>query len=149
MFAVPEYTVARATDGALRHPARVALAYAAEPGRWKHLLRYDPADRFAVRVGVDGGDEVWLMAWLPGQLAEVHDHGDTSGGFTVVHGALTETVFRPNAVDAARVTHSVGAGQTRAFGPGYVHQVSNEGSDPAVSLHVYRYGPRTVRPRAV
>lgn len=146
MFAVPEHTIAPVDVGAMRHPARVALAYAADQASWAPLLRYDPNGRFATRVAVDGDDEIWLMSWLPGQHAEVHDHGDTSGAFTVVHGALTETVLRSDAVHTARATHPVSAGQTRAFGPGYVHQVRNDGPDPAASIHVYRHGPRTIRP---
>lgn len=147
MFAVPEHTIATVDAGVMRHPVRVALAYAADHATWAPLLRYDPNGRFASRVAVDGEDEIWLMSWLPGQHADIHDHGDTSGAFTVVHGELTETVLRADAVHTARATHAVCAGQTRAFGPGYVHQVRNNGPDPAASIHVYRYGPRTMHRR--
>jgi predicted metal-dependent enzyme (double-stranded beta helix superfamily) len=36
------------------------------------------------------------------------------------------------------IEHPVIVGQTRVFGPSYVHQVRNAGTDPAVSIHVYR-----------
>lgn len=147
MFAVPVNTVAAEEKPALRHPARVAVAYAASRDRWRHLLRYDADERYAVLVDRTDTDEIWLMSWLPGQGEQRHDHGDTSGAFTVVHGELTEVVLRPNAVqDAGPEVNVLLAGQTRAFGPGYAHQVSNRSADPAVSLHVYRYGGRTVRP---
>lgn len=147
MFAVPENTVVSAENPALRHPARVAAAYAADRTRWRHLLRYDAEQRFAVLVERTEQDEIWLMSWLPGQHARRHDHGDTSGAFTVVSGQLTEVVLRPNAVDPTRPEqHELGIGQTRVFGPGYAHQVRNDGVDPAVSVHVYRFGGRTVRP---
>ena len=32
------------------------------------------------------------------------------------------------------------------WGPGYVHQVRNDGADPAVSIHVYRQGSRAMTP---
>jgi hypothetical protein len=32
------------------------------------------------------------------------------------------------------------------WGPGYVHQVRNDGVDPAVSIHVYRHGTRAMTP---
>jgi predicted metal-dependent enzyme (double-stranded beta helix superfamily) len=34
-------------------------------------------------------------------------------------------------------TSELGAGRVRHFGPHYVHQVTNAGSDAAVSVHVY------------
>jgi predicted metal-dependent enzyme (double-stranded beta helix superfamily) len=148
MFAVPENTVAVAGGSALRHPARVALDYAADRARWRHLLRYDPDERFATLIERVGDDEVWLMSWLPGQRTDLHDHGDASGAFTVVSGALSERVARKDAVSGAEAggEHQLRAGQARVFAPGYAHQVSNEGPDPAVSIHVYRFGGRTVRP---
>jgi predicted metal-dependent enzyme (double-stranded beta helix superfamily) len=154
MFAVPDNTIASsaAAHPDLRHPVRVARAVAADRSRWAHLLRYDPDERFAVLIGRDEHEEIWLMSWLPGQRTDLHDHGDASGAFTVVSGALTEAVARTGAVDALGSTvqeHEVAAGKSRVFGPGYVHQVSNAGPDPAISVHVYRYGGRTMRPYRV
>lgn len=146
MFAVPDNTVALAEKPALRHPVRVAASYAADRTRWSHLLRYDAEERYAVLVDRTEHDEIWLMSWLPGQHTVLHDHGDSSGAFTVVSGQLTEIVTRPSAVEPGRGdVHSLLPGQSRVFGPGYAHQVHNDGIDPAVSLHVYRFGPRTVR----
>jgi len=146
MFAVPDNTVALAEKPALRHPVRVAAEYAADRTRWRHLLRYDAVERYAVLVARTEDDEIWLMSWLPGQQTQLHDHGDASGAFTVVSGSLTEVVVRPDAVSGAgSVEHALHSGQSRVFGPGYAHQVRNDGVDPAVSLHVYRFGPRTVR----
>lgn len=136
MFAVPANTIASSATPATVHPALIAREYAAHRDRWAHLLRYDPDERFATLVDAAGGQEVWLMSWLPGQHTDVHDHGQATGAFLLVSGALTE--------HARGVTHALTAGQSRVFGPGYVHQVRNDGTDPAVSLHVYRAG-RTVR----
>lgn len=149
MFAVPENTVAAAAATAPQHPVRVAMAYAANRDAWRHLLRYDPTERFATLVERTDETEIWLMSWLPGQETALHDHGDTSGAFTVVSGGLTETVARRRVTDRATgeelFAHELTAGQSRVFAPGYVHQVRNTGSDPAVSIHVYRYGSRTMR----
>lgn len=148
MFAVPDHTIGTAGPAALGHPVRIALAYAADRARLAGLLRYDPDERFATRIDHPGDDEVWLLSWLPGQHAARHDHGDTSGAFTVVSGTLTEVVHRRSAVDATTDDrHAVADGQSRVFGPGYVHTIGNDGPDPAVSIHVYRDGPRTVRTR--
>ncbi|MQA61924.1 MAG: cysteine dioxygenase [Actinophytocola sp.] len=149
MFAVPDNTVAQAENPALRHPARVALSYATNRDSWRHLLRYDPSERFAALIERTEHDEIWLLSWLPGQHADLHDHGDTSGAFTVVSGRLTETVARLDAVSGQAAAdgdqHELTGGQSRVFGPGYAHQVHNAGPDPAVSIHVYRYGSRTMR----
>ena len=75
--------------------------------------------------------------------ALVHDHGATTGAFTVVSGELVETVHRDGSPGVMAETHVVRAGSSRVFGPGYVHRVRNVGPDPAVSVHVYQDGDRT------
>ncbi|MFD9962207.1 cysteine dioxygenase [Amycolatopsis sp. NPDC058986] len=147
MFAVPDNTLLRPENPALRHPVRVALEYAADRDRWRHLLRYDPDQRFSTLVDRDERQEIWLMSWLPGQQTDLHDHAFSTGAFTVVSGKLHETVAR-RAPGGRAVTelHALTAGQSRVFGPGYVHQVRNEGEDPAISIHVYRDGGREMRP---
>src|SRR5690606_39465520 len=133
MFAVPPNTVALPADLAIAHPARIALEFAARRGRRAHLLRYDPDQRWAGLLERTDGYEVWLLSWLPGQRTELHEHGPATGAFTLITGALTERVVR-----GVEVIHQLVAGQTRVFAPGYVHQVRNAGTDPAVSIHVYR-----------
>lgn len=132
MFAVPAGTIASSSVAATVHPALIARAVAADRAKWAHLLRYDPDERFAVRVEATDEQEVWLMSWLPGQETDRHDHGDATGAFTIVSGTLTEDVLHRG------VTLSLSPGQSRVFGPGYAHHVRNTGPDPAVSLHVYR-----------
>ncbi|GAA3866050.1 cysteine dioxygenase family protein [Saccharothrix violaceirubra] len=142
MFAVPENTIALPQTRAALHPVRIALDVAARRERWAHLLRYDPETRFSALVERTDDHEVWLLSWLPGQHTDLHDHGPANGAFTVVNGALTEVV----ASGRHQVLHHLTAGQSRVFGPSYVHQVRNEGPDPAVTIHVYRDGTRTLRP---
>ncbi|TCO57036.1 cysteine dioxygenase [Actinocrispum wychmicini] len=139
MFAVPENTVALSAPLAAAHPSRIAREFAVDRDRWKHLLRYDPAERFATLVDRVGVYEVWLMSWLPGQSTDLHDHGRTTGAFTVVSGTLTERVVR------AGTELTLTPGQSRVFAPDYVHQVLNNGIDPAVSIHVYE-GAREMHP---
>jgi quercetin dioxygenase-like cupin family protein len=132
MFAVPENTVAVAASTVGAHPSRVAREFALDRDRWKHLLRYDPAERFSALIERTDEHEVWLMSWLPGQSTDLHDHGTATGAFTIVSGVLTERVMRSDQ------EHNLVAGQSRVFAPNYVHQVANNGIDPAVSVHVYR-----------
>jgi quercetin dioxygenase-like cupin family protein len=142
MFAVPDNTIALPESRTAVHPVRIALGFAADRDSWRHLLRYDPDQRFAALVERTADQEVWLMSWLPGQETDLHDHGGSTGAFTLVSGSLTETV----ATKHAQVLHSLTAGQSRVFGPNYVHRVRNDGPDPAVTIHVYRDGGRAMTP---
>jgi predicted metal-dependent enzyme (double-stranded beta helix superfamily) len=134
VFAVPPNTIALPAAPVAVHPGRIAAEVARDRGRWTHLLRYDPDERFAALIESTGDVEVWLLSWLPGQQTDLHDHAGSAGAFTVVSGILTERVLR----GTSEVAHPVIVGRTRVFGPNYVHHVRNDGVDPAVSIHVYR-----------
>ncbi len=85
--------------------------------------------------------EAWAIGWPPGGKIELHDHGPSTGAVVVASGALTETVLKPTARGTSLLTtHTVRAGGHRRFGPGYVHDLANDGQDDAVSVHVY--GPK-------
>ena len=77
---------------------------------------------------------MWLLSWLPGQRTGFHDHGESSGAFTVARGTLRE-----RAAPGCRPGPSVGVspGEARSFGPRYVHDVINASVHPAVSVHAY------------
>ncbi|GEB51863.1 MULTISPECIES: cysteine dioxygenase [Streptomyces] len=119
------------------HPATVSgyagllRGLAADRSAWAPLVRYDPEPRWYHRLRSGPGYEVWLLSWLPGQGSGRHDHGPSSGVFGLLQGELTE--------------HGAGSrtlrpGALRVFGPGYVHEVVNDGLEPAVSAHVYAPG---------
>ncbi|AZM49409.1 cysteine dioxygenase [Streptomyces sp. WAC 06738] len=115
--------------------AELVRAFAGRPDRWRAAVRFDAAARFHTRLEVTGGHEVWLLTWLPGQGTEIHDHGGAAGAFTVVSGVLTERSFpAPPAAPRAR---ELAVGGLRSFGPRYVHEVVNDGTAPAVSIHAY------------
>ncbi|MEO3771256.1 cysteine dioxygenase family protein [Micromonospora sp. B9E7] len=106
----------------------------ADPAGWPVALCFDPAERWYARLAVSDEHEVWALSWLPGQGTDLHDHGGSSGAFRVVSGTLTEET-----VTAGRLRpRLLPAGAGRRFGPRHVHRVTNQGPDPAVSVHVYR-----------
>ena len=121
-----------------RHPVTVAefaglvRSIAADRPQWEHLVEYDATTRWYHRLRTGPGYEVWLLSWVPGQGSGLHDHGPSSGVFTVLSGELTERTER-----GARVLR---AGAQREFAPGYVHEVVNDALQPAISLHVYYPG---------
>jgi mannose-6-phosphate isomerase-like protein (cupin superfamily) len=111
------------------------------------VLRFETEQRWWAQLALTSGIELWLLSWLPGQRTELHDHGGAAGALTVVSGTLTERVARVEPDGrAVEVVHEVHVGQSRVFGPHHVHQVSNEGADPAVSVHVYRPARHTMTP---
>ncbi|MGC9670768.1 cysteine dioxygenase [Planosporangium sp. 12N6] len=118
--------------------AALARRYAADPASWPVAPRFTADDRWYARLGGDQTHEVWLLTWLPGQSTDLHDHGGSAGAFTVVSGVLTEQVvrtLRTGPVTPVEVTLADGA--VRAFGGRHIHRVVNNGTVPAVSLHVY------------
>jgi predicted metal-dependent enzyme (double-stranded beta helix superfamily) len=106
---------------------------------WEPLVSYDPLDRYYVRLAHEQQFEAWLLTWLPGQGTDWHDHGGSAGTFVTLRGVLTERHAEvgygpPRIMSGAR---ELVAGTLRSFGSRHVHQVTNQGVEPAVSLHVY------------
>jgi quercetin dioxygenase-like cupin family protein len=131
-------SVVRRDDGppSLRPgPLRTARRLAADPSRWRPLLDFDPERRYYRRLVADEHTEAWLLTWLPGQGTDWHDHGGSAGAFVVLQGSLVEGSAVHGVVRGSRRVHRRGV--AHAFGPDHVHRVTNEGPDPAVSLHVY------------
>jgi predicted metal-dependent enzyme (double-stranded beta helix superfamily) len=122
-------------------PTSLAMALAAHPERWRPLVDYRTDTRWYRLLDRNPHYEVWLLSWLPGQGTDLHDHGAASGAFAVAAGTLTERVLAaPPGRPPVEVTRSLTTGRCRVFGPRYVHQVTNTGSVPAVSVHVYTPG---------
>ena len=117
------------------HLRRIVTDLASHDQQWRDLVLYTEHPRWYHRLAAAGGYEVWLLSWLPGRGTGFHDHGGSSGAFTVAQGALQEwtaTGDRPNPVAA-----TMAQGAVRSFGPWYVHHVINASAQPAVSAHAY------------
>ena len=125
--------------------ARVDLAQTARrvadlDALWRPLIRFDPITRYYARLDHDADYEAWLLTWLPGQGTAWHDHGDSSGSFIVLEGRLTEEVgARPvgGELHCSGIATHHRPGSQRTFGSSYLHKVTNNDVEPAVSLHLY------------
>lgn len=112
-----------------RQLAAEARALAGRPAEWASRVRLSAEGRWYARIR-DGADyEVWVISWLPGQETGFHDHGSSAGAFSLAWGALEERQPGERAI--------IGAGQVRAFGPRFVHNVRNASGSLAVSVHAY------------
>ena len=132
-------------------PAALAAALAAASDRWLDRIRYRPGSRWtqlldaadaAALLHPDlhrdlAGVQIWVLSWLPGQGTPLHDHGRSAGAFAVVRGALTEQVVSTGPAGVHTLRARLGVGRLRRFGAHYVHSVTNEDAEPAVSVHVY------------
>jgi predicted metal-dependent enzyme (double-stranded beta helix superfamily) len=95
-------------------------------GYRQYLLHCDPLERFSVVSFV----------WMPGQKTPIHDH-TVWGLVGVMRGEETCEEYSRDVKPAGR--HPVRRGQVDRVSPriGDIHVVSNDGSDVAVSIHVY------------
>jgi predicted metal-dependent enzyme (double-stranded beta helix superfamily) len=116
---------------------QIVTATAAQPARWRDLVRYDPARRWYFRMELTDEYEVWLLSWEPGQGTGFHDHGGSRGAFSVARGDLQEQTVRGARGARGVMARTVASGQTRTFGPRFVHHVVNNSAAPAVSVHAY------------
>jgi predicted metal-dependent enzyme (double-stranded beta helix superfamily) len=106
-------------------------------GRYPYI-EFDADERWHQRIYRDPRVDIWLISWLPSQGTQLHDHGGSSGAFTVLSGQLTEAVYqhgRPNGI--ALSEHQRDSGAAIGFGPHYVHDVRNLSTEPATSVHAY------------
>jgi Cysteine dioxygenase type I len=82
-----------------------------------------------------GEFELWLIHWPQDGGLVLHDHGGSSGAFSILAGVLEETSTTTAAQHLRRRLVVPGAGH--AFGPRYVHSVVNPAVAPATSVHAY------------
>jgi len=118
-----------------RQVGMVTGAVAANRELWQDLVVEDPDHRWYLPLHRSEICDVWLLAWLPGQDTDWHDHGGSSGSLCVADGVLLEQL-RTGGGHRVR-TRRLSASERIFFGPAHVHNVSHSGVAPAVSIHAY------------
>jgi hypothetical protein len=109
-------------------------ALAADPARWRHLVRHDPGARVYEELLRDDHLAVWLICWMEDHDTGFHDHDLSAGAVAVVDGAVREDRLLVGAPPASRV---VAAGSSFSFAASDIHRVLHHGDAPAVTLHAY------------
>ena len=115
----------------LHPPLEVLREVARRPGL-AGLVEHHPSERRWHRIETDQDVELWLISWPPGTCTGWHDHGTARGAFATLQGRLTEDSWAGRAF-----RRRLGAGDARTFPSWHVHDVSNQGSEHALSLHAY------------
>ncbi len=80
-----------------------------------------------------------VLCWLPGQSSPIHDHQGASCAIKVIQGDLTEQRYEPRADGSLKVVQETIVKQGSVCGSqdGDIHRVTNHGSEPLVTLHIY------------
>ncbi|KAL2267062.1 hypothetical protein VTJ83DRAFT_4339 [Remersonia thermophila] len=134
-------------DVDVNHLMRLMRDYDSDPREWARFAMGDES-RGYTRNLVDEGNgksNLLVLVWTPGKGSPIHDHGNAHCLMKILHGDLTETRYafpegeegeeKPMRVISERV-HRKNEVAYMADELG-VHRVSNQGSDFAVSLHLY------------
>lgn len=119
--------------------------YTSDDDEWSKYALAD-ASRAYTRNLVDEGNgksNLLVLVWTPGKGSPIHDHGNAHCLMKILRGSLTETRYdfptdtQPQEMKVkSRTVHDENAVAYMADELG-LHRVSNEGSDFAVSLHLY------------
>jgi len=98
--------------------------------QWADRVRFRGDRRWYERIHHASDHDIWIISWLPGQSTGFHDHGGSVGAFAVASGALHE-------ISADGACHIAERGKTFSFVPDYAHDVRNDSTALAVSIHAY------------
>jgi len=97
------------------------------------------ADSYGRRLVHNGGHyEMMVMAWTPGDVSAIHDHGHTQWGAVQVFGPAEHAVFWLN--DGRLYTQSrvrLNAGGILEVGHQFIHQLGNTSGGRFLSFHFY------------
>ena len=112
----------------------IAQGIAARPEIWKPLEHADTERRRYELVYEDDRMDAWVLSWMPGQGTGFHDHYISSVGVCVAQGRVREDqlVFGREPLE-----RHLTAGDARSGDATYIHRVTHEAGEPAVTIHVY------------
>ena len=102
--------------------------------------RFKPHTRWAKRIHACSEHEAWLLAWLPGQGTDLHDHGGigtpSNAAVCVVEGTLSEYIVRSGEYPELD-RRDIAQGEANVVSNRTIHAMRNRFDTPAVSVHVY------------
>ena len=113
---------------------RLVRRIAARPDLWQPLVVVDRERRRYELLYDDDQVDIWVLSWMPGQKTGFHDHDRSTVALMCVQGELDEGSLTIG-TDATLLRMT--AGTTRSGPGGYIHSVSHQAGEPAVSIHAY------------
>jgi mannose-6-phosphate isomerase-like protein (cupin superfamily) len=124
-------------DGAPLAPAqleRFAAALAADPARWRHLVRHERDTRVYEQIFGDERVNAWLICWSDNQDTGFHDHDESAGGIAVIAGRVREERL---VIGSPALVRKLSAGACFNVPASAIHRVLHAGTEPAVTIHAY------------
>jgi predicted metal-dependent enzyme (double-stranded beta helix superfamily) len=120
----------------LDRPALRALVarLAAQPERWRPLVRRAGRERHFEQLWRDEHVDVWVISWANGNDTGFHDHDVSCGAVAVVEGEIVEERL---VLGGAPHTLRHRAGETFDFDAAHVHRMRQDSDVPTVSIHAY------------
>jgi hypothetical protein len=113
---------------------RFAAVLAADPGRWRHLVRHEREVRVYEQIFCDERVNAWLICWSDDQDTGFHDHDDSAGGIAVIAGRVREERL---AMGSPPLTRELSAGECFNVPANAIHRVLHAGARPAITIHAY------------
>ena len=113
---------------------RLVRRIAARPDLWQPLVVVDRERRRYELLYDDDQVDIWVLSWMPGQKTGFHDHDRSSVALMCVQGELDEGSLTIG-TDATLLRMTPGT--IRSGAGGYIHSVSHQAGEPAVSIHAY------------
>lgn len=111
---------------------RTARLFATDPDLGD-LVDLTSTERTWRRLDTTDHLEIWLIGWPVGSSTGWHDHLASEGAFLTVTGQLVEQSWS----GGRAADRHLWEGEGRSFGSHHVHNVTNLGDRPALSVHVY------------
>ena len=113
---------------------RLALDIFERSDIWEPLTHADPERRRYELIYEDERMDAWVLSWMPGQGTGFHDHYISGVGIAVAAGEVREDLML---YGVEHLPLHLRTGDSRQGGPGYIHRVTHEEGEPAVTIHVY------------
>src|SRR3954470_10865911 len=107
---------------------------AAEPERWRSLVRHDTGQRHFEQLWRDSHVDVWVISGANGNDTGFHDHDVSCGAVAVVEGEVVEERLVLGGAPR-ELRHR--AGEAFDFDAAHVHRMRQDSSTPAVTIHAY------------
>ena len=107
---------------------------AADPERWRALVRRGTAERHFEQLWRDDHVDVWVISWGAGNDTGFHDHDVSSGAVAVVEGEVIEERL---VLGGAPIRLHHRAGEAFDFDSAHVHRMRQDSATPAVTIHAY------------